>query len=60
MKRIHWRKLLRRKVLMMVCIAVLLQLAEHRYYGGITHRLAELSLSAVLDHFLFGVPFLEE
>jgi enoyl-[acyl-carrier-protein] reductase (NADH) len=57
--RVHWKKLLTRKILFMVGVASISSIATHFADLSLVHKTAELSLTALADHLLFGVPFEE-
>jgi len=59
MKRVHWRKYITRKVLIVAGIMLALQLLEHITRWHFAGKIAEFSTSSLVEHVLFGVPMEE-
>lgn len=59
MKRVHWRKYLTRKLLVVGFIMLALHVIEHLTEWRFAGKLAEFSTSSIVEHLLFGVPMEE-
>lgn len=59
-RRIHWKKYLTRKVIVLTSFAIAGGIAGQYIHAWFVSKTAELAFGTVVEHLLFEIPVLEE
>jgi len=57
LKRICWKRFLTRKLFFMLGATFMIELVAHYINHPITNKAEELTISSLLDHLFFEIPF---
>lgn len=56
--RIHWRRYMERKVIILAVLVAATYIAEHHFgmHQSLVERVHEFSISVLAEHLVFGIP----